>query len=74
MSHTLADTFRRLLAEHEARAEHVDPVVIDLPPDLDPATRDALIDVARSLSGTPHAPTRATRWPGSTSASAPTAA
>lgn len=44
---TLTDTFRRLLAAHEARSEHVDPVVIDLPPDLDPADRDALIDVAR---------------------------
>lgn len=43
----LMATFRRLLAEHEARGEHVDPVVIDFPPDLDPADRDALIDVAR---------------------------
>lgn len=47
MNPTLTDTFRRLLAAHEARGEHVDPVAIDLPPDLDPADRDALIDVAR---------------------------
>ena len=47
MNPTLTDTFRRLLAAHEARSKHVDPVVIALPPDLDPADRDALIDVAR---------------------------
>lgn len=38
----LIGTFRRLLAEYDQ------PVVIDLPPDLDAGLRDALIDEART--------------------------
>ena len=38
----LIATFRRLLAEHG------EPIVLDLPPDLDPTLRDALIDEGRT--------------------------
>lgn len=42
MNPTLADTFRRLLAEHG------EPVVIDLPPGADDTFRNALIEEART--------------------------